>query len=285
MKWSLVLDFRCAHLDSKNNFPLKLLFDLPRQPLPIRALSLASLGFDLPCWAAWNHGGLLLLWAESSLILWGAMLCCRNPLWNWVLYFLCQSSLAWFVLSTSWQYSCVSTQDMVQWRIWQLSLAHSVGEMFTLLQVWYPNEPFYPPMNNSAWQSVWRASVKSTFCRGNVHIASGLVSQWTFLSTHEQFCLTVCLESFSQDVTLQLSLLSSKLEMNIRSCKRPCLAHLEETGDVTHKSGGVEWLISANLCLTVNHSSSLSSKKNNLSCCAMRTWFPHYFWKAVLSCR
>ena len=63
MKWNLVRDFRCAHLDSKNNFPLKLLFDLPRQPLP-RALSLASLGFDLP-WAAWNHGALL-LWAESE---------------------------------------------------------------------------------------------------------------------------------------------------------------------------------------------------------------------------
>ena len=84
MKWSLVPDFRCAHLDSKNNFPLKLLFDLPRQP-PIRALSLASLGFDLP-WAAWNHGALL-LWAESSLILWGAMLC-RNPLWNCALFSL-----------------------------------------------------------------------------------------------------------------------------------------------------------------------------------------------------
>jgi len=84
MKWNLVRDFRCAHLDSKNNFPLKLLFDLPRQP-PIRALSLASLGFDLP-WAAWNHGALL-LWAESSLILWGAMLC-RNPLWNCALFSL-----------------------------------------------------------------------------------------------------------------------------------------------------------------------------------------------------
>ena len=84
MKWNLVRDFRCAHLDSKNNFPLKLLFDSPRQPLPL-ALSLASLGFDLP-WAAWNHGALL-LWAESSLILWGAMLC-WNPLWNCALFSL-----------------------------------------------------------------------------------------------------------------------------------------------------------------------------------------------------
>ena len=104
-------------------------------------------------------------------------------------------------------------------------------------------------------------------------LALGVLCFFCQSSLHEPFCLTVCLESFSQDVTLQLSLRSSKLEMNIRSCKRPCLAHSEagDVTDVTHKSGEVEWLISAILCLTVNHSSSLSSKKNNLSCCAMRT--------------
>ena len=224
MLWKRRPDFRCSHLDSKHNFPLKLLFHW-YQYIQIKHLE----GF----WSNHLQDRCSLVtvcrFGMSILCFWASLLPRKN---------LNSQTPCWERLTCQGPKIAPSKRDT------ETTLLHWE---FCIFFAGHHSHGLYCPLLDSTTMrqrhgrmadSTTVTGVTGTFCR-SLHIASGSVSRWTFLCIHETFCFTVCLESFSQNVTLQLSLLFSKLEMNIRSCKRPCLAH-SEAGDVTHKSGGVE---------------------------------------------